>query len=250
MKTQVKASELLAEAMRRDTAVSSRPTDWSIEEIGRVKRELDRLIRYGNRPENPREWGSYPAICHEWRWNPEYREQYNAVVCWMLGITTECAGRVIDPCRGLWFVGNPGTGKSSLMRGIRNFCSLYSDPRSGNLPRHMAWRHAKDIVSAYEQEGSEVLDRLSVDIGTLVIDDLGSEDMESRRYGNIKNCIEEILSRRYDRGPQKMTMVTTNLSMDQIRQCYRDRIYDRVREMFNILEFPGTSHRKSFNPDM
>ena len=134
------------------------------------------------------------------------------------------------------------------MRAVKRFCSIYSDPRSPNLPRSMIWRHAKEIVTDYEEIGPSAIKELSEAPNALIIDDLGTENMSAMRYGNVRNTVEEVLSRRYDR--QLMTMVTTNFTMDDVRRAYRDRIYDRVRESFSIIYFLGPSRRENFNPEL
>lgn len=204
------------------------------------------MMRRGNKPDKPEEFGSYPPVCTRWEWKPEFTSQYIAIINWLAGIPCICDNRQILPSRGLWLAGNPGTGKSTLMRAIQRYSATYEDYRSSNLPRIMIWRHAKDIVSAFSSEGTAALDKLSHDYETLIIDDLGSEDTATMHFGNSKNVLEEVLSRRYDHN--LMTMVTTNMTMDQIKSMYKVRIYDRVREMFNLIYFQGVSHRKKFNP--
>lgn len=218
---------------------------WSTDGLAQIKKKLDIVMRFGNNPDKPEERFYYQPVCPTWVWKPEFSLQYNAITAWIAGIGHLGYSLEVDPTRGLWLAGNPGTGKSTLLRAVKNFCSIYADERSPNLPRHMLWRHAKDIASGYEELGAGYLTELC-DVDTLIIDDLGTEPLATMRYGNSLNVVEELLSRRYDR--RKMTMVTTNLKMDQIKKVYRERIYDRVREMFNILEFKGPSHRKEFNP--
>lgn len=218
---------------------------WSSEEIFRIKKKLNVIMRYGNNTDNPEDRGSYPPVCPSWEWNPEFSRQYHAITAWIAGLDRLWDGIVVNPQRGLWFAGNMGTGKSTLMRAVKNFCAIYYDERSPNLPRNMYWIHSKDMSGGYEENGAGYLTELC-EIETLIIDDLGTEPLSTMRYGNVRNVAEEVLSRRYDRG--KMTMVTTNLTMNQVKELYRDRIYDRIREMFNVLEFKGASHRKNFNP--
>lgn len=222
--------------------------DWSIDGLNAIKRGLDSIMRFGNKANRPDEFGSYPPVCPKWIWKPEFAMQFNAIVNWIAGIPCDIDCNPILPNRGLWFAGNPGTGKSTLMRAIQRYCAITSDYRSPHLPQVMVWRHAKDITSEYAEKGAIALAQFSEEIKTLIIDDLGSEDIETKHYGNDKNVIEEILSRRYDRN--LMTMVTTNITTKQVESFYKVRIYDRVREMFNIIEFVGESHRKQFNPNI
>lgn len=264
MKNQQKAGDLLQEAVpgmppSRETLV------WSTDEVARMKMIMGWIMEHGYNSDNDRllfadwkpydpakadEGRNYPPVCPGWQWKPGYREQYNAVFLWALGIECECQGRTVRPGRGLWLAGNPGTGKSTLMKCLKVFCCLYADPRSPNMPRPMLWRHAKDISDEFEQEGTAVLDRYVL-APTLIIDDLGTEDREARNYGSVKNTVEDILSRRYDKGvARRMTMVTTNLSMKNVKENYKGRLWDRVREAFNVIYFMGSSYRKNFNPDL
>lgn len=218
---------------------------WSTEGIARIKRKLDIVMRFGNNPAHPEERHSYPPVCPHWIWKPEFSLQYNAIIAWIIGLPSLGYGLQVDPMKGLWLAGNMGTGKSTLLMAVKNLCAITNDERSPNLSRFMVWRHAKDISSGYEEEGARYLTELC-NVDTLIIDDLGTEPLATMRYGNSLNVVEEVLSRRYDR--KKMTMVTTNLKMEQVKEDYRERIYDRVREMFNVIEFIGPSHRKEFNP--
>lgn len=220
--------------------------DWSTNEITKVKISFDRLLRMGKNKDHPDEWGSHQPICQSWTWKPEYREQYNAIINWIIGRACKCGDNIILPTRGLWFAGNIGTGKTTLMKTIKNFCSIYSDHRSPNMPRPMLWKHAKDIVCEFELRGSLALHRYCDEVKTLIIDDLGTENREAMHFGSVRNVLEDILSRRYDRG--NMTMVTTNLGFGQVKEYYRQRVYDRIRETFNIIEFIGDSQRQVFNP--
>lgn len=69
-------------------------------------------------------------------------------------------------------------------------------------------------------------------------DDLGMEDFKAMYYGQTKNCMEEILWTRHKSGDFTKTHLTTNLSADELKTTYGIRIYDRLREMMNVITWP------------
>lgn len=75
----------------------------------------------------------------------------------------------------------------------------------------------------------------------LAIDDLGCEPLEVQCYGNIYTPVIDLLTRRYDR--QLFTIVTTNLTPQEIRPRYGDRIADRFNEMMRCIIFKNDSFR-------
>lgn len=72
----------------------------------------------------------------------------------------------------------------------------------------------------------------------LCFDDLGLENARAIHYGEVKNCMEEILWQRYKTGEHAKTHATTNMSAEQIEQTYGIRIRDRMKEMFNVIAWP------------
>lgn len=63
---------------------------------------------------------------------------------------------------------------------------------------------------------------------------------------NIKEFIEMFMMKRYDIFQQygKLTHVTMNYGTDELKANFSPRLYDRFREMFNIIKVEGTSFRK------
>lgn len=229
------------------TASSANSAPFSIADIAPTLSTLGEVIARGIRPDRPDEPGSFPPICPSWQWRPGFTPQYRAIAAWILAIPVPGLPGPFIPDRGLWLAGSPGTGKTTLLRGLKHLCAAFSSPRSPRLPMAMRWIHAKDISSLYQQSGPAALDLLT-SIPCLVIDDIGTEDAAARHYGNFSNPVGDILSRRYDRG--LVTLASTNLSMPQVVDRYRIRMADRIREAFNILEFIGPSERRAFNPSV
>ena len=75
----------------------------------------------------------------------------------------------------------------------------------------------------------------------LGIDDLGTEPSEVLDYGNIYTPVIDLLTKRYEE--QLFTIITTNLTPQQIRGHYDDRIADRLNEMIKKIVFNNCTYR-------
>lgn len=82
---------------------------------------------------------------------------------------------------------------------------------------------------------------------TLVIDDLGTENEDFMQYGQRANPLAELLEKRYDLSFHRdrvRTIVTSNLTDQQLKERYGFRVFDRIREMFAVVTVKGDSLRK------
>ena len=80
----------------------------------------------------------------------------------------------------------------------------------------------------------------------LGIDDLGTEAIIVKSYGNEFSPLAELIAARYS--SRLFTVITTNLSVvadsqgmevDELQKTYGDRIFDRLREMCNTIRYDG-----------
>lgn len=79
----------------------------------------------------------------------------------------------------------------------------------------------------------------------LVIDDVGTETFPLVKYGSAYNLMEKVLDFRYRefcRGGAR-TIITSNLSDEQLRDRYGFRIDERLNEMFDFRTVNGRSLR-------
>jgi hypothetical protein len=76
-------------------------------------------------------------------------------------------------------------------------------------------------------------------------DDLGLEN-ETPHYGHTCFVMAEILLSRYDyyHSFRMQTHLTTNLKSTEIEKQYGLRVRSRLREMFNLVAFPGDGEDK------
>ena len=81
---------------------------------------------------------------------------------------------------------------------------------------------------------------------TMVIDDLGTEKFPFMLYGTPGNPLRELLEFRYRQSFRRdgvRTIVTTNLTDEEIAERYGYRLRDRIDEMFSVVTIHGPSAR-------
>ena len=72
----------------------------------------------------------------------------------------------------------------------------------------------------------------------LIIDDLGTERTNSFVASELFSCLNERDNRK------KATIITTNLSLEQLQNTYSDRIFSRITSNFRLLKLSGQDIRK------
>lgn len=149
---------------------------------------------------------------------------------------------------GLLLCGLCGNGKTTLARAISWLIGFLSERELGYSNRkNMRLYTAKEIcrlcaASEKFKEDHEIYERLFTE-PMLIIDDLGEEPKEVMVYGMIHTPLIDIISERY--AAQRMTIITTNLEVDDLKAKYGERIIDRFREMLTSIVFENDSYRTS-----
>ena len=151
----------------------------------------------------------------------------------------------LDLSKGILLVGHVGNGKTSLMR-FFSTNQLYS----------FRVERIIDITSDYKVLGESGVKsyasnvKVSPNIYGLenygyCFDDIGTEEIPARHYGESKNVFAEVLLSRYDNHltPFQSTHATTNKDLKEIEETYGSRVYDRMKEMFNVVIFEHESFR-------
>ncbi|MGS2738675.1 hypothetical protein [Sinomicrobium sp. M5D2P17] len=146
--------------------------------------------------------------------------------------------------KGLLIYGPCGTGKSSIFDIIQGISRKYHLMRFwfSSISVH-------DVVSQYNKEGEYVIEKFAK--GKVHFDDLGTERL-ANAWGVKEKLLGRILELRYNEFKHKgtKTFVTTNLTIDELKTFYgnqmeerRNRIADRLYEMFNFMYLGGPSRR-------
>ena len=104
-----------------------------------------------------------------------------------------------------------------------------------------------DLRESYSSESafdeSDILEH-AAQVDLLILDDLGAE----RTSGWVRDRLYLIINRRYER--MKSLIVTTNISLNDLKEQVGVRIVSRLMEMCPIvLEFPSEDFREKLLSD-
>jgi len=152
--------------------------------------------------------------------------------------------------KGLLIIGDFGNGKTSTMKA---FEKVFLGIKGYNFKSY----NANEVVNMFENID---IDNYTIDLsrkefdrkmnlGTKYFDDVKTE-RDASKYGKF-NLMKEIIETRYN-GNFK-TYITANYkegfpdnlqeALNEFSERYGARVYDRLFEMFNIIEFKGKSMR-------
>jgi len=148
--------------------------------------------------------------------------------------------------KGILLVGTYGNGKTSTMRVFEH---IFKEIESTTFKGYSA----NEVVNMFEKCNSDI-DRDEFEArmwrGKRFFDDVKTEKIASN-YGKV-NLFKEIFEERYSR--KLITHATCNfkegfegdvdIAIEEFGEKYGNRVYDRMFDMFNIIEFKGNSFRK------
>lgn len=138
--------------------------------------------------------------------------------------------------QNLVFYGNVGTGKTFLSCCIakelmeKGFSVIYSS----------ADKLFKNLIDLRFQDDKDAYFSFMDDIhqcDLLIIDDLGTEAISERVKADLFTCLN-------NRDMQKKaTLISTNLTLDELSRRYSERIFSRVSSHFTFCKFEGRDIR-------
>jgi len=200
---------------------------------------IDELLRRGQRKENGRPSADAVTTIASYLDAAGYRadnsEVYDAV------LEYGAAELEHKNHKGLFIRGACGIGKSY---GVACLAARFKWPVIAAKQLQAAYLSAKSDDDFWRLvDARDFFDRPQ----TIVIDDVGTEDCPVMKYGTATNLIADVLDRRYYQGFQRegvRTIVTCNLTDEQLRERYGLRIDDRMDEMFTFATVTGKSLRK------
>lgn len=149
----------------------------------------------------------------------------------------------LDLGKDLWLYGTVGSGKTTMLKIVRDFCKIVRGEDDKGDPYSFGIDMMSDVCAAYAEKGEAGL-RPYIEARRKAFDDLGAETIPAYHYGSPLNVFQRVLEARYGRRHDMVTHITANMSPEQAKEVYGVRVYDRCREMFNFVEFTGPTFRK------
>jgi DNA replication protein DnaC len=136
----------------------------------------------------------------------------------------------------LLFYGNSGTGKTYL-----SHCIAKELLDKGHF---VVYRTAEELIQNLRKirfENNEALEQQLLDCDLLIIDDLGTEQINDFSKTELFNILNKRLLR------QKKILVSTNYSLKELVSIYSERITSRLLGNFNLCKFYGEDIRVTKN---
>lgn len=183
------------------------------------------------------------AICPEFEINDQNRAIYENGVKYFAG-DPSCK---YDLRKGLYFFGPVGVGKTVY---FKIFEALNVAIRSQNNYQRISINELIDGFSSsgykYFSDSGITPSFYSRSVKHILLDDLGQSSGIIKHFGSEINVIAEFIQRRYYAYTENyhLTHITSNIQPAKIKPEYGDFIASRMREMFNIVLFPGDDRRK------
>lgn len=148
-----------------------------------------------------------------------------------------------ESVRWALFVGAPGSGKSIMAKAISNLFD-FAVQQKGISFKWRGWCAFPRVL--FLRASTVSADALADDSPWclhpwVIIDDLGEESVNFRYFGNEIFPMVEILSRRYEL--QLTTIITSNLTAEEIKSRYGARMWSRCLEMVELFNFGSFDFR-------
>ena len=136
----------------------------------------------------------------------------------------------------LLFYGNSGTGKTYL-----SHCIAKELLDKGHF---VVYRTSEELIQNLRKirfENNQALEELLLDCDLLIIDDLGTEQINDFSKTELFNILNKRLLK------QKKMLVSTNYSLKELVSIYSERITSRLLGNFNLCKFYGEDIRVTKN---
>lgn len=139
--------------------------------------------------------------------------------------------------KGLLLYGNVGSGKTDLLRSLQRALWLVQSPIA------FAYVNMKQVGEEFGTGGYTAMHRYAR--RHWMFDELGQLEKETvGNYSNKVNVAESIILTRYEQFRYgHLSHFTTNLTKDQMKEHYDNRVWSRLQEMCNMICVVGPDRR-------
>ena len=140
--------------------------------------------------------------------------------------------------QNLYFYGTVGTGKSFL-----SSCIVKALMQKGHSVIYFSASGLMDVISNYsfnhkQRDENEAAYHDIYECDLLIIDDLGTESINDFTISQLFTCLNERSLRK------KSVIISTNLSLKELRDYYSERIFSRIVGNFLFCKMTGPDIRK------
>lgn len=156
----------------------------------------------------------------------------------------------------LMLYGDIGCGKTTTALAIKEMTDALKEANSSYLAynrcylskeeqeQYYQWSsiHRVEIVNANDVVMSDAEYAKAKNLPVVIIDDFGIEPATIKHYGSQITPMIDIIYHRYNK--RMPTIFTSNLDNTSIRKHYGERVYDRLCEWCNFIDYRGESLRK------
>lgn len=139
---------------------------------------------------------------------------------------------------GLYIEGSPGSGKTHLMLSIFN--RILNSPEFSRQKLEACWFPVSLSLSQIRDElqaSSNKTKTRALNADYLFMDDLGVENVSPWSLEVIYQIFEFRLSK------SMPTFISTNLTLDEVKRIYHERLFSRIKEMCVIVRLNGKDNR-------
>ncbi len=146
-----------------------------------------------------------------------------------------------DKSPNILLIGNTGTGKTLISNHIAKV--VFSKSRKVQLIKTSAiTRQIKDSWSNKSLPSEQSILNKLAKLDLLILDDLGDGDIANGEMGNSDRLrFGQLIDLRYQKRP---TIITTNLTSDNVARFLGDRAWDRFAQNLIIIECNWQSYRQ------
>lgn len=143
--------------------------------------------------------------------------------------------------KNLFFCGNTGLGKTYMSNAIANEILKRGKTVLYQTAPVLLETVIDGKLNKYKNQNSDEFYKNVLTVDLLIIDDLGTENINSMTVNELFTILNtRILN--LDNKPTK-TIISTNLSIEQIFKIYEERIGSRIAGYYNLFQFVGEDLR-------